>query len=233
MSFYTNIIHYYDQLFPLDLKKLEFVLDTTSPQKILDIGCATGALCHELHHKGHHVVGIDIDKAIIDKARGKGSDGPQFVPLDMLTLDRNFESEEFDQILCFDNTLAHLPNEMAVRRFFTVMAKILKPDGVFKCEVVNYDQALAKGMLDLPIIEVDGLVLKRHQCLEQQYMECYTELANGDETTKNCIPLFPIRYEQIETLLKEVGFTQFKLYQDFQRNAPTDDHIYNIIEVRR
>lgn len=235
MSFYTNIIHYYDQLFPLDQKKLTFVLDTDEPQKILDIGCATGALCHALYHKGHEVVGIDIDKAIIEKAKGKNPEGPQFEALDMLGIDKYFEPTYFDQVLCFDNTLAHLPNEMAVRKFFSAASKILKDTGVLKLEVVNYDQALSKGMLDLPAVEVDGIVLKRHQCLEQQCMECYTELNITDEKEiqKNCIPLFPIRYVQIETLLKEVGFTKFNLFCDFDRCNGANEHIYSIIEARK
>lgn len=235
MSFYTNILHYYDQLFPLNPKKLAFVLETDQPQKILDIGCATGSLCHELYHKGHQVVGIDIDKAIIEKAKGKAAEGPQFKALDMLSIDQHFDRGYFDQILCFDNTLAHLPNEMAVRQFFKSMANILAANGKFKCEVVNYDQAMEKGMLNLPPIEVDGMVLKRHQTMEQQYMECYTELdIEGDEDThKNCIPLFPIRYEQIEALLKEVGFKHFNLYCDYEKCTLAGDHYYNIIEAWR
>lgn len=235
MSFYTNIIHYYDQLFPLDQKKLNFVLDTDQPQKILDIGCATGVLCHALYHEGHQVVGIDIDRAIIEKAKGKDLEGPQFEALDMIHLDGHFEENFFDQVLCFDNTLAHLPNEMAVRKFFTSVSNILTEDGVFKLEVVNYDQALTKGMLELPPVEIDGMVLKRHQCLEQQCMECYTELnvEDDEEIQKNCIPLFPIRYSQIEGILREVGFKEFKLFCDFEKCKPEGDHTYNIIEARK
>ncbi|MCF8020953.1 MAG: class I SAM-dependent methyltransferase [Vallitaleaceae bacterium] len=231
MSYYKNIIHFYDQLFPLDQNKLDFVNTSPTKQKILDIGCATGALCHALYHLGHEVVGIDIDKKIIDQARGLNDDGPTFHALDMLNLEEHFETAAFDQILCFDNTLAHLPNEMAVRQFFKTMSKVLKDDGVFKCEVVNYDLVLATGMLELPVIKVDDLILKRHQCLEQQCMECYTELVHNGEVEKNCIPLFPIRYEQLEVLLNEVGFTKIKLYRDFMRNTPEGDHIYNILEA--
>lgn len=234
MSFYTNMLHYYDRLFPLDQKKLDFVLDTDTPQKILDIGCATGALCHALYHKGHQVVGIDMDKAIIEKAIGKNPEGPQFEALDMIHLNGHFESSYFDQVLCFDNTLAHLPNEMAVRKFFVSVSEILKDDGVFKLEVVNYDQAFEKGMLELPPVEVNGIILKRHQCMEQQFMECYTELdVDGVEIGKSCIPLFPIRYSQIETLLREVGFSDFRKYCDFKRCPETGDHFFNIIEVRK
>lgn len=235
MSFYTNIIHYYDQLFPLDGKKLNFVLEGGEPQKILDIGCATGTLCHELYHKGHQVVGIDIDKAFIDKAKGKGPEGPQFEALDMLSIDTHFEPGYFDQILCFDNTLAHLPNEMAVRRFFNAMSRILSEDGKFKCEVVNYDQAMEKGMLNLPPIEVDGIVLKRHQSMEQQFMECYTELdlSHEEGVHSNCIPLFPIRFAQIENLLRDAGFNHINLYCDYEKCTPSGDHTYNVIEAWR
>lgn len=73
MSFYTNIIHYYDQLFPLDQKKLDFVLSTESPvpQKILDIGCATGALCHALYHEGHQSSELILTKPLLRRQKAK------------------------------------------------------------------------------------------------------------------------------------------------------------------
>ncbi|PKM58031.1 MAG: hypothetical protein CVU98_03125 [Firmicutes bacterium HGW-Firmicutes-3] len=231
MSYYKNIIHYYNQLFPLDQNKLDFVNTSQATQKILDIGCATGSLCHALYHLGHEVVGIDIDKKIIDQARGLGDNGPTFHALEMLNLEQHFETNSFDQILCFDNTIAHLPNEIAVGQFLKAMSKVLKDDGVFKCEVVNYDLVLAKGMLELPVIEIDGLILKRHQCLEQQCMECYTELVHNGEVEINCVPLFPVRYEQLEFLLIEAGFSKIKLFSDFKRNLPEGEQIYNIIEA--
>lgn len=239
MSFYTNILHYYDRLFPLDEAKLKFVkrdLTAHTKQTILDIGCATGALCHALHHDGHQVVGIDIDRAIIDQARGKSEDGPKFEAYDMLTIDRHFEADFFDQILCFDNTLAHLPNEMAVKRFFTAIAKILKKDGVLKLEVVNYDHVLTHGILELPPVQVDGILLKRHQCLEQQCMACYTDLTvpqeDGDDTHyTGCVPLFPIRSSQIVELLEEAGFSCFSHYSDFSGDTRTEDAIYHVIEA--
>lgn len=236
MSFYTNILHYYDRLFPLSDAKLNFVREGISQkQNILDIGCATGSLCHELHHDGHQVFGIDIDKAVIEMAKGKAPSGPHFEVLDMLTIDRHFEDSFFDQVLCLDNTLAHLPNEMAVRRFFMGVSRILKPGGCLKIEVVNYDQAMVQGMLNLPPVEVDGILLKRHQCLEQQCMECYTELSiDGEESSyANCVPLFPIRLVQIETLLAEAGFSTPKVYMDFNRSPVDGNHIYNVLEATK
>lgn len=233
MSIYTNIHHHYDRLFPLDTKKLHFVLEEETPQKILDIGCATGALCHELFRRGHDVVGIDMDKAIIDQARGKTAQGPRFEVMDMVAIDQHFDADSFDQILCFDNTLSHLPNEMAVKKFFIAMEKILAPGGKFKCALVNYDQAMEKGMLNLPPIQVGDILLKRHQSMEQQFMACYTELVEGTERKINCVPLFPIRSSQVEELLREVGFNHITLYCDYERCTLSGDHYYNVLEAWR
>ncbi len=44
------------------------------PSRVLDAGCGTGRVAIELARRGHETVGIDVDPALLDRARAKAPD---------------------------------------------------------------------------------------------------------------------------------------------------------------
>src|SRR6202042_952066 len=46
------------------------------PPSVLDAGCGTGRVAMELHRRGHIVVGVDVDEAMLEAARAKAPDLP-------------------------------------------------------------------------------------------------------------------------------------------------------------
>ncbi len=50
------------------------LLRETGGGRVLDAGCGTGRIGIELTRRGHSVVGVDADAAMLDAARGKGPD---------------------------------------------------------------------------------------------------------------------------------------------------------------
>ncbi len=53
----------------------EFV-DSYGPGAVLDAGCGTGRVAIELSRRGHPVVGLDVDPAMLETARAKAPDLP-------------------------------------------------------------------------------------------------------------------------------------------------------------
>ena len=49
-------------------------LAATSAQPILDAGCGTGRVAIELARRGHATVGVDVDPALLERARAKAPD---------------------------------------------------------------------------------------------------------------------------------------------------------------
>ena len=47
------------------------LVDSYGPGSVLDAGCGTGRVAIELHTRGHHVVGVDRDPAMLNAARRK------------------------------------------------------------------------------------------------------------------------------------------------------------------
>ncbi|MEO6570166.1 MAG: class I SAM-dependent methyltransferase [Ilumatobacteraceae bacterium] len=56
------------------------------PDSVLDAGCGTGRVAIELAARGVDVVGVDLDRAMLDEARAKAPDST-WVDGDLLTVD--------------------------------------------------------------------------------------------------------------------------------------------------
>lgn len=57
-----------------DLVDALLVARGAAPASILDAGCGTGRVAIELARRGHDVVGIDLDRPMLDEARAKAPD---------------------------------------------------------------------------------------------------------------------------------------------------------------
>jgi len=86
-------------------------VDAMAPRgaRILDAGCGAGRLGGVLAKAGHHVVGVDVDPALIDAAE-QDHPGPQWLVGDLAELDLPARGivEPFDIIVSAGNVMAFL-----------------------------------------------------------------------------------------------------------------------------
>lgn len=73
--------------------------------RVLDAGCGTGRLAAALHHRGHHVVGVDADPELIAAAE-VDHPGPTYVVADLSALD--LDEEPFDLVVSAGNVMVFL-----------------------------------------------------------------------------------------------------------------------------
>ncbi|TDT70543.1 methyltransferase family protein [Hypnocyclicus thermotrophus] len=128
---YENFSKIYDEM----MEYLEYdewlllILNNFSDnvKKILDIGCGTGELSIRLKRLGFSVVGIDLSKGMLDKAKEK-DDNIKFIQEDM----KNFKlEEEFDAAIMIFDTINHLLNEEELRGTIKNVYNHLSKDGIF------------------------------------------------------------------------------------------------------
>ena len=97
--------------------------------RVLDAGCGPGRVGAELHARGHHVVGVDADPALIAAAE-EDHPGPRWLVGDLSELDlaATGEARPFDAVVMAGNVLAFVApgTEPAV---FGRLAAHLAPDG--------------------------------------------------------------------------------------------------------
>ena len=77
--------------------------------RVLDAGCGTGRVAAELHARGHTVVGVDADPALIDAAR-TDHPGPRWLVADLTELDLPAAGEEqpFDAAVLAGNVMGFI-----------------------------------------------------------------------------------------------------------------------------
>jgi SAM-dependent methyltransferase len=79
------------------------LVDSYGPGAVLDAGCGTGRVALELSRRGHEVVGLDVDRAMLDAARHKAP-GLRWVEGDLADPALEF-GRTFDVVVMAGNVL--------------------------------------------------------------------------------------------------------------------------------
>jgi SAM-dependent methyltransferase len=92
-------------------------------ERVADVGCGEGDLCHELRSAGWRgVIGLDVSRARIERARKRYPEGEFYDrPID----ETGVEPSSFDLII-MDNVIEHLPDPVAMLQ---TLRCYLKPQG--------------------------------------------------------------------------------------------------------
>src|ERR687885_1680867 len=115
--------------------RLAAVRDLVEPkpgERILDLGCAAGAITHFLSELGAETVGVDAEPRAIEKAR-ELFPGLEFVVADVAALP--FENASFDKAVAAD-LVEHLDEE-TFRRMLRELQRVLRPAGSFTLYTPN------------------------------------------------------------------------------------------------
>jgi SAM-dependent methyltransferase len=95
--------------------------------RVLDAGSGTGRVSAALAERGHTVVGVDVDPALVEAARADYP-GPRFVVADLATFDLAGEAP-FDAAVLAGNVLVFV-TPGSERQVLARVATHVRPDGV-------------------------------------------------------------------------------------------------------
>jgi 2-polyprenyl-3-methyl-5-hydroxy-6-metoxy-1,4-benzoquinol methylase len=136
------------------------LLDAMLPPRarVLDAGCGTGRVGAVLHSRGHTVVGVDADEALI-AAASADHPGPRWIVADLAELDlaKHGESEPFDGAVMAGNVMVFIAPESEVDVLRSVGAHV-RPDG-FVVVGFHVNRELALGDFDTYVARA-GLVVE-------------------------------------------------------------------------
>jgi len=112
-------------------------------QAILDVGCGSGAWLTPLARLNTRVVGVDIDDALLERARAYSASADNVEIWNMSADSLGFADESFDAVTCF-TVLPYLDQPVALGE----MARVLKPNGRLLLGTVGfgyYAKHIAEG----------------------------------------------------------------------------------------
>lgn len=240
--FYENLLEYYDEIFPVTQQRIDFIVShlppRSYPQRILDVGCATGGTSIALARRGLEVTGIDSDWAMIQSANRKNPEpksNARFLCMDMREVDSWFPPRSFDTLLCLGNTLVHLDSLGTIDTFFGSMVRLCQTPATVILQFVNYKEILKTQNPHLPPIKTSRCRFERQ----------YQKLSNGKilfegrlySSTEEMVfegtnELYPLLLDDCVALLKNHSFTNIEVYEDFTE-APYRNDSLGVLVVAR
>jgi len=219
MNFYENIVKSYDDIFPVNPHQIKFINGLLKPgSSILEVGSATGNLSFGLAKSGQYVIGIELDKAMVEVAESRNSESNsvKFEPLDLRFISERFSKSSFDSVICVGNTLVHIMEMKSIQDFFKNSHNILKPEGKLILQIINYDRILRGKLKGLPFIENDKIKFERYYDYkpEDRAVNFRTVLTikSSGEVLYNNIQLLALRKHEIEEMIKTAGFSKLDFF---------------------
>ena len=232
MDFYSSISAHYDRIFPVDLQALSFLGSGLQPgSRVLDIACGTGGYSLGLAERGHRVTGIDLDQAMIRRAREKAGDlaePPDFRVMDMLSLTRSLEPG-FDRIFCIGNSLVHLQGDEQIARLLADCFFLLRPQGELVVQIINYDRILSRDLTTLPTLHDEAASLEFRRSYDPDraagkvIFRTELRMEEGRRVIRNEIPLRIVTEEKLTALVRTAGFQRIETFGGFDRRPLTLD----------
>ena len=238
---YSSLLEYYDELFPVEKSRLDFIESIaaeykkekglTNPVKILDLGCATGMTSIQLMRRGMDLVGIDNNDQMIQSASRRNPEpktNARFFLMDMTKIDTYFPKNSFDIVLCLGNTLVHLDGLEQIEQQIKSIHSVLKSGGVFIFQIINYDMVLKEHMVSLPVIETTrSSFVRKYSSTEDGYIQFDASVlsANGQTVFSSSVDLFPLSSKDLSGALNSSGFKNETYYSDFEKNPLTNSSL--------
>lgn len=222
MKFYDELGKVYEIVFPLDENTVNFLIKDIHEGNILDIACATGDYAINLAKRGFKVDAIDLNGDMINTAKSKDS-SVNFVEGDMTKINSIFNGHKYDIAFCIGNSIVHLSSKDKIEDFIKDIYEMLNPGGVLVIQTVNYDRIITNNITSLPTIDrrAKGVKFIRdyHYNKEENLIDFNTELLinrdGKEESYKNSIPLIPLMSYELDSMIKEAGFSEYKFYGGF------------------
>ncbi len=222
---YKNLTKYYDKIYSKkdyrrECKFIEGVIQQhqISGNVLLDVACGTGGHVQLLKNK-FKVMGVDINKEMIDIARNKVPD-VKFIEGDMKNLNIN---KRFDVITCLFSAMSY---NLSLSEFKTTLQNFyshLKEGGVVIFDLGINKNNWVEGMISVDTIVEKNLKLAR---ICQSHLEDNIFQANFVFLIKekgkvdfdiDCHDIGVFEVEQISEIMKNAGFS-VSIYGEFSKD---------------
>ena len=136
-----------------------------------------------------------------------------------------YQAAKFDVISCFGNSLVYLDNDDEILELFKQIRILLKPNGVFLFQILNFDKIINDKIEQLPTIHSDYIKFQRFYQYNKEVNKIqftsYLHDKKFGTMLKNTVKLYPLRAKRVNELLQLAGFKQIEFYGSFSKDEFT------------
>ncbi|MGD6795362.1 class I SAM-dependent methyltransferase [Metabacillus indicus] len=203
---------------------------------IIDIACGTGRATIPLARQGYRVMGVDVHKGMLDKARRKSADlglKIDWIQQDCMNLNLKIRA---DFIYTVGNSFQHFLTNEEQDKLLASVSRHLNPDGIFIFgtrfpgpeELVStateefwktYEDEESKLQVDVYCLSsYDPISQIQHNTTIRKYKNGAGQEVKENKTEISLRFVFP---EEMERLLAMNGFKILNVYGDWNENPLT------------
>lgn len=250
-NFYATIARYYDSEHADKTEDLVLYSELAEEygDPILIVGSGTGRLMLLLAQEGYETHGIEIEPAMLERARNKRDALPHlrdqliFHEGDALKIQID---QQFKLAIIPYNTLMHFHDETA-RTLLKRLRHWIEPGGALIIDLPNAGEAFAAPDTEAVTLERTFLEQETGHLVMQQSVSridraeqmmhvswIYDEIGDEGELSRTVVPVL-IRYfflAEMRLLLEVCGFELAEVYGDFDR-IPFEDGVPRMILVAK
>ncbi len=241
--FYDKISPYYDQMINREKainskKALLHKLVDKKQKRAADIGCGTGTDSSALALLGYSVVGFDPSEGMLAKGIEETKSNRldiQFVKAKAKDISRMYHSG-FDLVISLGNTLPNIPPKEIDDSLKNIF-QLLKPNGQFIIQLINYEKILARKERIVNITENnEGRIFVRfYDFLDEQIV---FNILSFDKTTMEkreiiSTPLFPYTMEFLQRIIPKESISEIEFYGNLKKEKFIPEESDNLVIVGR
>ena len=226
-KFFDNVSVFYDSMinFQSSLEKrvkafAKFI--TPGMRTAADLGCGTGLDSIALSKLGLKVTGFDISTQMIDKAIKNSKKHKCEIDFHKSSLERipSEFTNKFDIALSLGNSIANLSNDK-LQTAFNKIFKILKENGKFILQILNFDLIKKKNNRILKISKNDKYTFIRFFDIDKKYFKLNLlsfDSQTPDENKLLTTKLYPYSAGYLKSCLKKSGFKNVNIFGNLLLN---------------
>jgi 2-polyprenyl-3-methyl-5-hydroxy-6-metoxy-1,4-benzoquinol methylase len=189
----------------------------------IDIGCGTGADSIALTMNGINMTGYDTSLKMIQKAKlnaGKRKLKIKFSKTPVQNL-ANLHNLKYDFVVSLGNAIANI-DQGTLNRIFNRVNKLLKPEGSFLIQILNYESIRKSNKRIVNITRGKDSIFVRFYDFDKNRLS-FNVLRINDKTLQeyNLITteLYEYKKGDLKKLLAKNGFNKIKFYSDLNKSA--------------
>ena len=217
---------------PVEIDRLETLLQLRPPGRILDLPCGQGRHAIEMARRGYEVTGMDISPFLIEIARERAQAAG--VQVHWLTGDmrQKIPAVEFDLILNLFTSFGYFADDDDDQQVLAAAASMLAPGGRFVLEVINGERVMA-NFEERGWFTVGQSAVMEARSLDRpsQRMVVQRTVSTPADTKTSVHSLRLYTGPQLEAAMRQAGFQRVQLHGDWSGESPQGDRSIVIVAV--